>query len=170
MIRQPKGSYTRSTPDWFAKDFAWCPLHAAGDATHFGVGAFYNDTTSGNSLHIYGINFAFGPAPVGTTSVMPGFLNLVFQVGVPQTISLFNFYAQGSSVYLNQGAQDGQTYNSSLISVLVNINGIICPPTGMIGSYDGPLYVLQPGNTIYFFTPQFNWFLAGTIWYLPIGD
>lgn len=159
MARRPKGSYSRSTPDWFSGSMAWIGMASGSTGGTYPGAGLYNDSTLGLNLHVVGLEVGAG---AGTTSI-----NVVFTQGPPG----YNVGTPGQPVLLNKPAPPGAAIYTNGSALFAGPHAVFWYGADPVVLMPGwPLWIVPPGYTMWLQSNAQNVYLGATAWYLPIGD
>ena len=148
-MRRPKGSYTRHTTDWFIGRCAIAGVFFIPTNTNAGLVELYNNATDGSNLHVYRIwvwtAASGGYVVTRQTGTMGG-----------TQVQTYPVVSQGAALWglVNYGTTAGISYPPATPFALPGmVAGDNYAGSQDTFGADGPICVLQPGDSLRAYTP-----------------
>jgi len=160
VARSPKGSYFRSTPDWFWRSMATVGFASGSTGGTYPQAGLYNNATDGQLLHVMGLSMHCSGAGEG--------IDVSFAQGVPA----FSAGRPGTAVKLDEIAPPGLSYFTNGVGAVPGyiIGYLGAANAGTFATPGWPLWIIPPGYTLWFNGDQTNTFFFATLWYLHLKE
>jgi hypothetical protein len=158
-FRKPKGSYFRSTPDWFEGNAAWCGGPAVGSGGNPPLCALFNNDTGGSIFRVYSYVCDHSPTTAVYVELRQG-----KRAGV---------FSTAQAIRPDQAAPPGQFLAGAVAAPISFITALYQHNIGSPfswQSYHGPLWEIPSGWSLEFYTLGANDVLSVTWWYVWLPD